>query len=510
MGFFSAGITTALALFCTFLFAGGVFAAPHELHGGWDSESPYQYKKTLPSGITALTGLDIEIMRALCKKAGFRVIFEKIPWTENLEKVREGRFDFGLAVTPEESRHQWAWFTVPYRKESIVAFKRKDADLNWGSGQPLDNLRHFLEGGGKVAVPRGFFFGPAVEALITAKAFEGQILGAGDYGEALGMVLSNRADLFLSDHLSGPCAAWQAGTLDRIEEMPGVLFETDLSIMLSKKSCTSTELAALNESLMSMLEEGEIDGIARQYLVPRLLLITLRDRWFKLLEIIGTVAFAISGVIIARRERYDVVGAVVLASLPALGGGIMRDLISGRSPVGIIETSYLFLMVLGTVFVGFLFFLARDLWGKTGRPPKSSSGDGSFRWASAQGILNISDAIGLSTFTVIGVMVAVEQHCEPLWLWGPVFAALTGAGGGILRDVLRAQADIPSLKGTLYPEIAILWGFVYSVAIISQGSILELSSIFWLTLGVLAGIVTTRVVVLHLGLRCPFLGATRY
>ena len=166
-------------------------------------------------------------------------------------------------------------------------------------------------------------------------------------------------------------------------------------------------------------------------------------------------------------------------------------------------------MVLGTVFAGFLFFLARDLRGKSGRSPKNS-GDGSFKWGSAQGILEISDAIGLSTFTVIGVMVAVEQHCEPLWLWGPVFAALTGAGGGILRDVLRAQADIPTLKGSLYPEIAILWGFVYSAVIIISGSRLELSGIFWLTLGVLTGIVITRVAVLHLGLRCPFLGARRH
>ena len=107
------------------------------------------------------------------------------------------------------------------------------------------------------------------------------------------------------------------------------------------------------------------------------------------------------------------------------------------------------------------------------------------------------------------MMVAVEQRCEPLWLWGPVFAALTGAGGGILRDVLRARADIPTLKGTLYPEIAIMWGFIYSAAIISSGSSLELSGIFWLTLGVLAGIVVTRVVILNLGLRCPFLSARR-
>ena len=102
MGLFSVGLTTALALFCSLLSSGDVLAESDVLHGGWDSESPYRYEKTLPSGSTALTGLDIEIMRALCKKAGFRVIFEEIPWTENLREVREGRLDFGLAVTPEE------------------------------------------------------------------------------------------------------------------------------------------------------------------------------------------------------------------------------------------------------------------------------------------------------------------------------------------------------------------------------------------------------------------------
>ena len=84
------GLTTALALLCFSLHAGGASATSHELHGGWDSESPYQYEKTLPSGGTALTGLDIEIMRALCGKAGFRVIFEEMPWTENLREVRDG------------------------------------------------------------------------------------------------------------------------------------------------------------------------------------------------------------------------------------------------------------------------------------------------------------------------------------------------------------------------------------------------------------------------------------
>jgi hypothetical protein len=52
---------------------------------------------------------------------------------------------------------------------------------------------------------------------------------------------------------------------------------------------------------------------------------------------------------------------------------------------------------------------------------------------------------------------------------GPLLAAITAAGGGELRDVLLSQSDIPSLKGSIYPEIALAWGLVYSIAIFVLG-----------------------------------------
>jgi len=510
MKIFSTPILAAWVFCWVFVSAGSASAGSDVLHGGWYLEVPYQYEETLPTGSTVLTGLDIEIMRAAGNKAGFHVRFERVPWKENLTGVREGTLDFGLAATPEKDREEWAWFTVPYRKDCIVAFKRRGADLNWDEEKlPVENLRNLLLRGGSLAVPASYFLGPDVEELLTSREFEGQILRPIDYTEAVEMVVSGRADVFLCDHLSGPGVAWRAGVMDRIEEIPGVFFETDLCIMLSRKRCTSDDLSALNTSLTEMLKSGEIERMMRYHLVPRLLLITLKSRWFEILEIIGTVAFAISGVIIARREQYDVTGAIVLAALPAVGGGVIRDLVSGRSPVGIIQSPQLFLMVIGTAFAGFLFYSARDLWTCSGRPPDDLKRQHSLRWASAQGLLEISDAIGLSTFTVMGVMVAVEQRSEPLWLWGPVFAALTGAGGAVLRDVLRAQADIPSLKGSIYPEIAIVWGFLYSALIISWAGSLDFGRIFWLTIVVLVGIVATRVAVVHLGLRSLFLGLKR-
>jgi hypothetical protein len=52
---------------------------------------------------------------------------------------------------------------------------------------------------------------------------------------------------------------------------------------------------------------------------------------------------------------------------------------------------------------------------------------------------------------------------------GLILAAITAAGGGVLRDVLRSQSDIPTLKGSIYPKIALAWGLVYSIAILVLG-----------------------------------------
>ena len=63
------------------------------------------------------------------------------------------------------------------------------------------------------------------------------------------------------------------------------------------------------------------------------------------------------------------------------------------------------------------------------------------------------DAVGLASFTVVGVIVAVEERCNPLLVWGPIFSAMTGAGGySPRRD--RADASHPSLHHEFYAEIS--------------------------------------------------------
>lgn len=463
---------------------------------------PYQYEEANGEGGLELRGLDVEVARAASRIADHRVTFEYRPWLENLRAVETGESDFAMAATREKSREAWAWFSRPYRKESIYVYVRSGEEKRWQAEAALGSLLALRNAGGRLAVEAGYFYGPEVAALLAEPSERKWVIRKSNAADAVNAVLSGEADAVLADHLAGPSVAWDFRKNGRIVELAGPIFEADLCMMFSKKTVSQETLAAYNRALETIAASGELSRLTRYYRSHRLLLMTLGSNWFLSIEIIGTVAFAISGVIIARRENYDIIGASVLAFLPALGGGVLRDLISGRSPIGVLRSPLYIYLVLGTVLAGFLFFVIRDALVKNPTGPQLGA---KFRWRSAQGLLEITDAMGLASFTIIGVMVAVERRCEPLWLWGPIMACLTGAGGGVLRDVLRARSDIPTLKGSVYPEIALIGGLFYSMAILNRNVGLNLVDLTLVTLFIVGAVFIVRLLVVHFGIRSLFL-----
>lgn len=187
--------------------------------------------------------------------------------------------------------------------------------------------------------------------------------------------------------------------------------------------------------------------------------------WFLIVDLMGTVAFALSGITIARSERYSIFGALILAWLPALGGGLMMDLIAGRNPPGILaQPSYMYSIII-TVFVarGFLWLIdmARGRW--------LFFFDLVWIYVAIQRrlkpmtLLVVFDSLGLAGFTVTGVFTAIQFNCHPLELWGPTFAMMNASLGAILRDVVRADAHNPILKGSFYAEVSVIAGLILSL-----------------------------------------------
>jgi polar amino acid transport system substrate-binding protein len=198
--------------------------------------------------------------------------------------------------------------------------------------------------------------------------------------------------------------------------------------------------------------------------LPALINQTLDSEWFRFLFFIGTVAFALSGVVCAYAGRYTLFGALILASLPAVGGGVVRDLLLQRNPLGIVRTPEALLTVFGTVMAGMVVirFMSRvpsDLLSKylQSRPRLGAQ------------LIEVFDAIGLAAFTVVGVVVVLDTSAQPLWLWGPIAAVLTSSFGGLMRDLFRQDRVIANLRGELYPEIAVVWGLALAIFLEWEG-----------------------------------------
>lgn len=136
---------------------------------------------------------------------------------------------------------------------------------------------------------------------------------------------------------------------------------------------------------------------------------------------IGTITFAISGGLAAVQKRFDLVGVLVLAAVTAIGGGSVRDVIGGRIPPPALTNEPLLWAIAATGVA--VFFLHRFV--PTGRT------------------LYVFDTASLGLFAALGAQTGLELG---FGLWGTVFAgAVSGVGGGIIRDVLSGE-----VPGVLY------------------------------------------------------------
>ena len=150
-----------------------------------------------------------------------------------------------------------------------------------------------------------------------------------------------------------------------------------------------------------------------------------------ILEIIGTVAFAVSGAMTGLSKKMDIFGVVILGLTTAVGGGMIRDLVLGLTPPAMF-TNPIYAAVAAVVSV--IVFLPAVR-----------------RWLTAYGrvreiLMLVMDSLGLGVFTVVGIQRAYTAT-EHRGLFRLVFVGVvTGVGGGLLRDVMAGQTPYIFVK----------------------------------------------------------------
>ena len=161
---------------------------------------------------------------------------------------------------------------------------------------------------------------------------------------------------------------------------------------------------------------------------------------------IGTIAFAISGSFKAFRHELDVLGVLVLGFATALGGGLMRDALLHTTPAAFLDlgpATY----ALGGCLVAIVLHAAFK-----GLVPHIAQPEG-------RAFLAL-DAVGLAAFTVLGARLAAEAGLNAFGI--VLLAAITGVGGGVLRDVLVMEVPLV-LKADFYATATVLGGILFTI-----------------------------------------------
>lgn len=167
----------------------------------------------------------------------------------------------------------------------------------------------------------------------------------------------------------------------------------------------------------------------------------------KILEVVGTVSFAVSGTFVAIKAKFDAFGVIVVGCTVAVGGGIIRDVISGKFPPLIFSNlGILAVAAVASIAVFIIAYLNNDKF--------------TFLDEKTEIINNYFDALGLATFTVMGVEFANVYSFFQNPFFSITLGVITGVGGGLLRDIFTENTPY-IFKKHIYAVAAVFGALIY-------------------------------------------------
>ena len=153
----------------------------------------------------------------------------------------------------------------------------------------------------------------------------------------------------------------------------------------------------------------------------------------RVLDLIGIGVFAVSGALAAGRKRLDLLGVFVLASVTAIGGGTIRDLLLDRHPIFWLSDATFLAVIMVAVAITFTYVQWR-------RPPLAA--------------LLVADALGLALFSIAGAQIAQREGLPAVSV--VILGTITGVAGGVIRDLLSAEIPFVLRRGNLYASTVIV------------------------------------------------------
>ena len=251
----AAGVCCALALLACAPAAAQACSKPMtEGTGQWEPYAYYDAQRRF-------VGIDADMTRAVFKEAGCTLVeLPAMPATRNLRLFEQGEIDLmsGASVTPQ--RRSFAWFSLPYRDETVGIFALADSAAQYQGVRSFDD---FLGGALTLLAPRAGWYGPAYEQHIVALRDSGRLSQFVDYAQGIRMLAAGRATLILGDAAGIEHAAARQGI--KVQPLPFWLVESQVHLMFSRATVKPADVRRIDRAIVRLQQRGTLERIRHEY-----------------------------------------------------------------------------------------------------------------------------------------------------------------------------------------------------------------------------------------------------
>lgn len=234
-------------------------AAECRLTAGWETWEPYSYV----DATGRVTGLDIELMRAMARQAGCELSFVELPWGRLLEELRHGKVvQLAKGASRTREREVFGWFSSPYRNETMELFMPRE---NLGK-YAFVSFEDMIDSGFRLGIGRDHYYGEAFAQAMKNPRFARLVQEVTTDIQNIWKLEIGRIDGFLSDHMVATHLIHQRGASTWIGVYPMHVNSNGVHLLFSKRAVQPEVVARFDAALAGLKESGEYDQIMAHYL----------------------------------------------------------------------------------------------------------------------------------------------------------------------------------------------------------------------------------------------------
>jgi len=449
---------------------------------GWIQRLPYSYQ-TDNYGVSQLKGLDIDFIKDLSRRLSISVTF--IPINEqDVEKAIANRTVDAVLGFPVNSLKNVVW-SNSYREEAYVAYLAATTEAFFYATKEL--LDYVSEDNPLGLTSTRSLANEDINSFIKNPKNVGKFNIANSETALLEKFLQGSLKVFIGDRVVFSTLLHRLHQWKHVREI-NLDLKRPIALAILKNSSFLKQLNNINAHIETMQKDGKMERLFTEYLTPAVLMHTIDEGWLRFIELMGIVAFTIYAFIHGFYRHMAFVKTVGFSMIMVFTGPVLKDVLT-TGHIEFFRNPYYISVVIGIVFTAHaVISTVRSLSYRQIRTYIFS--ENKDRW-----IQEVTCAIGLSSYTVIGVLYAITS-AETGWFWEGMLGAITATSGLLVAHELY---KLPSKINFLFAEISVGWGILLALYFtLSRSTInFDQESIFLAVVAVLFGIFLSRMMALY-------------